>query len=1407
MVLAMALLFTAVPEGVLANSQSPINEIVDVTIKHTKISATNNILPSIALTFMKPAPAVEQGRPTHEPENYIVTSKAYKATVPGEQKKTVAATGNQITVGLDGLKNGVLYETTVQATHQEPFNDGTGKFYTMTSPVTERSTAYYITDFDTQIDGGANYIDINWEYIPDVDYEIYYAQGNYDSIDAFPKDGVNKVNLTSKEAITRTKLDSKTGQERIHFKITDNIVPGQMYSAYIFPKIKEGPLVSKKVYTNEIDPKIGTGITKIKLDGYDIGKGRMRLEWNIEPSVVSGKEYQLVEAKLYGTPLGGVPGLIYTFKGKTASDLGYYELQAPTIKTSFHIEFTFKNPNDGTTLIPQPQTEIFEYTPYEMREKPLQPSIPKPAGKNIKFTDENINEYVVKGDDIPYNGENMLANTFHVNNLDPLTIQLAWGAPIKPGTTQVEYSMAYDIWIAESKDQFKLAPLYENIQIVEDVKENLIYKQNGKTVVGFKKTFEQYYNANEEKVNLVPNKTYYIKMVAKRYGNEDPKSDPAIVAITLDKNGDIFAPPVLGKPPLQLQEGSIKTNEVTIEWLEEWHEITAKDPQRYPVAEQFLAGLWNSIVYTPQKGANVTTSPAIRFEPQVNFEPQILKQKKDVERVKNIVNDIMNASGYPKDKYYDDSYDARTMKLGEDSQYQVKTIPFDEMNQEMEAYNEKTGNKLTIEKWIAEEEGKKTEGWQAVTPGSRADAVENLTWQTHTVSGLVENTRYVVMIRAYRDVPGGKREIQTYPSYIICTTRSGHIPPEETPKVPILYKDESKRSDTTLGVKWIYNENFEYELRYSRTDDPEKAEVIEFKLSNNPNDPNYVGDGKYAYVSIKGLFPGTSYNTWIRAKQKTGKEVSAWSNPVTQTTDQVKAPAPPTGLGPASYQSILELGKDFPAIGKDYMTVEWVKNSNDKGKEEEDTLSREYQYVLEFADNVEFMDALEVVVKDGKGESEGEKTAEILAKNMVKFNGLIANRPYYVRVKTRMVLKDSESKKEIVRDSEFTKFVRILTKKSDDEYDGGDNGNVVIYPEAIREEYSNGTWTWEVVDAQTIISQIINKKAYYFEVKMEQYGKRYDATTRKIRLPKPLVDAMIGQKTELRVTTNKGIYEIPMTAVSYYTAKGSASDIVEFEFKSLLPSDLSSIEKKYPYQLMVAERLQVGMHSKKVYTEPLTKLDGTMKVKLKLNSAESYLYSNTVPYTYDYLVGDWIKESYAIDTTLKQPYMTYPTSRLGIYSVYQVKNYAPSHNMTPSMESILSKYNVEGLGITYKKNDTVSSSQYINLLIGIAENSSSINLGAGVSGDMRNKASRSGIYTSNNGGTINQEEAISGLVRVYELKNGYKVKPSAVRFTNVGNSYRENISKAYALGLITDIMPKAKVTYGELCEWIEQILP
>lgn len=1390
--LAVIYIITNLQIDLLANAQNPVSTISGVIVSHRQISDTitgkQTILPSVELKWEEPKanPMPDSGVTSNDkqkPDFYQIYLKdVAKGTVVKSDEITflTAKLENQF----NNLQNGTLYNAQVIAQHRHTYTDDKGNLYYDLAPHagSNHANVYFITDFDTQVKGTDGKLEISWEYIPGMEYRVGYAQGNYPSKPVFP---TSKVEFTVTESDITIYKDTETGRQRAKITLSDGIVPGQIYSAYVYPRT-EKTSDNQDIYANKTTPKVAIGVTEVSLRVYNIGKDKIRLEWNIEPEILQGQRYQLIQTEIYEQTVGSQnPRLITILHGVSGAQLGYYEYREPEEKSEYYVVFIFQNLVDGSYLVPNPQTNRVLYTPQELRVKPLQPKVPKVATENIVITKEHL----VTNDDI-YD----LSHTFHAKAEGQSEISLVWDAPYKvdeAGNRVVEYEMLYDIWVSDDLQALSnkdLSPVVQNLRYSAISGEDAFLYNTRRDIVGFKKTLTQYYSADGQLKAITKNKTYYIKIVAKRpYGDSAEESLPTIVSITYGKQGDIFIPPVLGRPPLRLKDVSKDT--ATIQWLEKWYEITSNNPLEYPQEEQFLASQWNSKVYT-----GVTTSPMIRFNMAETLTEHILKTRDHVEQVKGIVKAQTGDAGY-----YDSHYTDRSVVLGKDTKYEVKVIPYDTINRQLMDYNAKTSNKIGIEEYIVISEGDSQNGWQTINPIDK-DENDGLTWKEYQVTGLMPNTRYVLLVRAYRIAEDGTKKQQTYPSYVMCTTLADYTSPEETPKVPELYLEG--KTDTSISVWWTYNSSFDYEIVYSRKSNPQEAEQWAFTLSDDPKSDNYVSDGAKAVVTITGLFPDTTYNIWIRAKQKKGSLISAWSNPVTVTTDDLPVPLPPTGLGIASRQSLLDLGLEFAPVGKDYITIEWTRDKNDEESSDKDqSVGKEYRYVVEFADNAEFLDSITVTTtRQSSSPGSGmQQNVSILSKTMIRFNGLAANKSYYVRVKTVVTYKDLKGEKEIVKESDFTAAIRILTQKSDDEYDGGGNDNIVIYEKAIREGSENGVWIWEILDSNKVISDIINQKAYFFTINVQR-----SYITKRIYMPKPVLSALINQKKGIRIKTEFAVYEIPASAIAYYTEQAEAKDIIQFELKQIFYSDLATVIRDYPEVLLKAEKLSINIKGKS-YLKGISKTDSPIKVSFDLSKVKAGNHDNINAYTCPDLTGNWVKQQHTVETLQEGSYLSFNTQQAGTYALFERQSISIPIYTSLSMEQLLENYTIRGLGTIYKSDSQVHSDQYIHLLLGLAQNKQAIDLLEEVSKETKDKAKTVGLYISSNTGYITQEQALHGVIRLYEIKTGYKIKPSAKSFNHISAAYRESAAKAYAIGLITDINPQAKITYKQLCDWLIQV--
>lgn len=1440
--LAGVMLANLIPINLYANQQSPVLDIrvQDPGVGHVQdASYPEKIKPKVDIWWEQPKTTIPGGNTgsspsdangTHPLEHYQIQLTNYgkpsgasgywnalsRSIKPGTGNMTAPiGAGYKEGFGYDWagnlqdeathLENGSFYSAAVYPVHfhEREIQQG-GKPVTIKDPIVPNkgliNSTYFITDFDTVVAPVDQGLSVSWEYIPGADYELVYVPGEKKTEGEIRGSSLAKTISVKDDEAKRHLVKGEDGRVRVAYTLTD-VTPKQIYSIFVevegFSKNPAPITFNRKEMTNNrtdaAGPKVVQGVPAINIEIFDAGKNKIQIVWGeIEWATIGDKlEKVEVHAREDGTPAWDHVATMYA---ESDMKLESIVLDEPKTSTWYRVKFVFKG--SETEYI---WSNEALYVPTPMRIQPSSPKIPKPYGPNIPLTEANKKDYLVSGD-LRKITPDFIESTFH-GIISPSTqIQLVWDAPRQPQNyKEIDYSLFYDLWVTDDvsliSGEQTIEPLMKDQQITETMQTNLITSQaNEADVIGFKMLLEEYVSGDGLVKKLKSNNTYYIKIIAKKqYGNEYVPSQPTVVSISIDKNGDIFQPPVIGKPPLRVKKGSITETEVTIEWLTAWHEILTKNMALYDQLpnEQILAEVGATRVYTSE--VKTTTGPMIRFEyVDESYKQHLLYKETHVEQVEQQVDKVYGAGTF--DKYY---YD-RLMKLDKNVEYEIEVMEYKSVEDKLVAGE-------TIEEWVYKKAGDdKTLTWETFKPKQGTTDEMDLTWTEYTVDGLKPNTKYMMMIRAYRELDDGTILKQSFPSYVIATTDTDYVGPEPTPTVPDLFLKKGSETDTSFAVYWKYNKDFTYELRYSMGDDPEKAKVIDFKISDNPDDKNYVANGTDAVVPIYGLFPETTYNVWIRAKQKVGPGLSTWSTPATGTTKPVQAPEVPKGLGAASYQSILDLAQDFKPIGKDYITVEWNKNPNDVGIQTEGNITKRYEYDLEFANNVEFLDSTVVTVKDNLEDS---TVADVLAKNIVKFNKLIANKPYYVKVKARIILEDTESKKVISKESDYSKWVRINTSKSDEEYDGGENDNVVTYPDVIEESYDKGIWEWEIVDAQTVISEIVTSNDYFYTIEVIEYKDRYDAVTRRLKIPVSVIQALIGQRMELRIITNQGIYEIPASTMGYMLEGTNARDLVQIDLETKLAYDLRGIAKPYPHIVEKGEELSVTVKSKQKGIREMKRFDGMIKVALKLDHDKAYKYSTYKTYTYDYSKGDWVLESHKVDSREDATYITYSTPRTGVYTLYRMDTYVQPSDTNASMQQILATYNIPKLGTTYRAKDKVEADVYINLLLGMANGYSVIDLDTRVSESSLRQARASQIYIGDRRGYVTQEQAIHGVVRLYEMNTGYRVKPSSKTFAGVSPEYRESVSKAYALGMIEDISPKSTVTYGQLSMLLTFVLP
>lgn len=1392
------------PLNILANPQDPPTDLY-ANITH-KPNGTSSIIPDVLIGWTRPSIAADMDGDTsgsdpaidvagsHDLSSYSLDIQDEMSFFPAIDDITIGENTTEQDISTF-LFNGAFYEIDLYARHIhtifDPQTDENNDVIIESVPATLK----FITNFDTKVTGTDEGLELIFEHIPSISYQIGITQGAADNIGDFPEEGYITIKDTDLTADNIFK-DPSDGRSYVKYLISEGISPGQMYSVYVLPTFSDGnPL--KEQTTISVDPKVVSAITSIPLKVFNVGNGKIRLEWNISASILENS-YSLTKTSVFAQVAGQNSQEIFTFSDNNGALIGYYELYEPVTTTTYWLEFEFTDLATSNVLSPPPISGKVEYIPYDAVEKPASPQIPKPYHAGLDLNAQTVREYLVKNDTTPYNSTDLAQQTFTVIDTAPLTIQLVWDAYTTKSVEAFEtfdYDLVYDIWVTERKESLDstllvngLAPIERNIRIDPDDNATLVSTPFGDTV-GFKKYLTSYYDVSETLRPLATNKTYYIQIVAKRpNGATYATSEPTIVAITIDKNGDIFVPPILGKPPIKLKDNSLTTSSAAVLWREDWHEIIYRGSA---ANEDFYADYPENIELASQWHPSVFLSES---HPKVFF-----KQPNDVSTIGiDLITsaNLDQVSDYVGNNFFASNFMSRPVSLGNNIKYEIKTLPYEQVK-DMHAG-------MPLEEWIylmATEGGDPdwNAGWEEPAIGVDRDEY-GLIWNEHKVEDLLANTAYITFVRAYRVLDDGTKLIQSYPSFIIYNTLANFTSEEEIPVVPNL--NLSDVTDSSIEVFFKYNHKFDYEMVYSRLDDPDAADAISYPVdvSSDPNSEFFVGDGENAYIEIVGLFPETEYYVWIRAKQKEGDIASAWSSPVFAKTLPIAAPDVPISLGPASKLSLIELGLEYEPVTDTSITVQWEKDENDFGEMTSGSMIKTYAYAVEFANNIEFIDAIELTVtEENKADGGSEDDPfEILAKNIVKFNNLKANQDYFVKVKAIVTVEDTETDRIISKESEYSNWVIIVTQTSKDEYTG-EPDNVVEFDTDFEENFNNNTgiWDYEIVNPEGVITQILDKNIGTFEVDLMLYDDYINAYSRRLTIPIEILQALANRGMTLKVNTLLAAYEIDPRSINLSNSR--STDKAMFSFTPLGNYDLGNARLDYPYLFQVAEHSSINMISSSRITNPVYTLYPAMEVGFRINE---YAPVDLIAQVYDTASGRWDQLPSTKSNTADGMFISFDTNTVGINALYTIQNIGLSRDMTHSMQDIATRYGISQIGTKYFGNTAVGGTQFANLMLGIAMGDLVINLDAPISTTQANQVSNSGLFIGNLSEAATNESALAGLIKLYELRNGYPVGATSTYFADVSPQYQASIAKASALGLIdaTSFRAQDVATYDYVCD-------
>ncbi|WP_105617532.1 fibronectin type III domain-containing protein [Vallitalea okinawensis] len=1437
------------PLGVSANIQLPIESLSATDVSADKgyhpITGNAMISPKVTLAWEDPEPW-DPGTPggganeqAHEPERYLIevndTSSSGSSTIPFPYDSTDSSE-KQYTIS--NLETGTLYEFQVIPEHSHINLAGDEV------PVrpSYNETIYVMTDLAVELEATDSNIDVKFDDVAEsnVTYRITYAQVDYQDGDPRSKfeNSAKKYQIDVTEG--QTTQDTESG--KLVYTLSENIEPGKPYAITVEPIVDLG---TKAVVYNT-QPNIYPIHTTIYFEALDDGE-YIRFEWDISESFkINDGKHELVKTSIYEFVDGATEGqIIVEFPGQNGAEVDYYKILQ---KQGINLEYQLVLEYDGYDDLVKSEKVLF--VPNQTVIEPTKPIIPEPYPKSVDeylkdfLSDSNLiqgdvgailedymnidglsaedaverllrENYLIDGD--TYEAESISAlydenRTFHIiDNEDK--INFTWSAfryrdfdTTSPtyGQTITDFNVYYDIWVTDDLNALATADkLIEDKLYSSNLEEELQIKNTDDTVLGFSYILDQYYDAEAAEMrDIVPGQIYYIQVLAKKkYGQEFILSDPALTSIYFSYDGDAFAPPTMSNPPLEVID--VTTTTTKLQWYEEWYEILSSKPEDANDPNTQITA-WSHEVWVDSNG-DVYEDPVTGGQ---YFE--LLTQ-----------DDVAELRDYIGITEFDDNFISRKVDMGEDPygvsdvKYDLLKLDYEDVEKELKIIRE-TSPDYTLDQYVKDLMEKEASG-QVELDWQNIDVVRDPA-DTNVISyeqtGLQPNEIYLFLLKPYREMANGDILMSYYPATAVVKTLETDEPLTPKPTVPYL-EVTSGYSDVEMKLIWDYNDAFDYSIRYGTEEEFTKSKEFEWDITNDYDEgsiPSFIDD--YSTV-VDDLFPDTTYYFWIQATSKANGESSSWSSPVMGKTTDLDAPDPPRGVGMGSYLKITEHDIDEP-IGKDYITVEWVLDSDDTyGKEDEGTqnkVEKKFSYLLEVSDNPLFLDAIRAEITDESiGGTQGQ--VKILDKNLVLVENLIANRIYYIRMKTKVTITMSEISKEIVKESyKYSPTIFLVTSITGEEYDGMVDPSKEILPdddfELIYDKDKNQLeYRFRSDDDddnnvdQRLITELISNHSENYEVDIRKY-KKEPIDSWVITIPDTIMQAFQEQQVALMINTGNMLLELP-----YDTFNNVASnDFYQYGSEPIVTMTIDKVsESKQGNNIPegVDDTLSDTYDMNINVTNEMTSYNivytsEAFDVKLRPNSRYEFTEKEADAYVYNPETSKWTRANGYLEKDAGL--VVFETEVVGSYGLFTnedtVKNV--SHWSETYRKEVLKDYNITGYEDNYDPNEAVQVEEIANLVLGIVNGQKDIQLDQNLYDEEMTQLIRAGIVSNNISlnDTITHYEATEILVKTYELLEGQQL------YANPSLSERDQImAKAYDIELISEKElenPNEALTYGNL---------
>ena len=780
--------------------------------------------------------------------NYYLqeVTKPYKPAKPTILKEADVpadiSANNQIR--LRELNSGTVYYAYSRAYYT--YTTEAGKY---TSPEsTPSNTVKFLTDIEIEAYSyGPNQIRIVWDDVWNagkrMDYKLYVSENS--QFTNTPPIYIGQEQIGQNGPV---RVNESTGKLEYIHTVRD---PGRVYYIKIEPNTTETELKrspSSKVVA--VSSFILAKTTRMSVDPAT-GNTIWKLEWSPVVTGLSGSDIKITYHIYRGTGTAG--GIEQYMAAK--NDTTFFLTVAPGEENYYYIikAIVTRNGQDLYPGIPITSSKIY-IKESEVAAKPAVPEL---------VTELSDAAMVVRQE---------------INATDATIL---WRAPRK-GNGEVDSEVMYDIWLVTDPNLVNNPPA--GSKIASDLKMNQgNFVMSGNILLGYKYTIR----------DLVPNTTYYLKIVAKKnyieyvdnvLQNVTLESDPAMKMFITPALGPADQPVVPGTPPLKLKKDKqgkemVTSTTVVITLKNKWYEEYTN--KKTPDTE---AGKYSWYFRTPSQLDEI----GLMLQPPID----------DLADKLEAGDSSVNPLRFRKVEYDEGvTIDVGVIEYVPGMDYNdLENIPADKV----------IGHTVT-----------------ANDPDEDINAEDNVRDNLRhnvdiTLYDLEPNKTYVIWVRAVRR----SVNLMSGPSDPILVTTMPELPVEaEKPTVPVF--NYHYAGDTFIDLGWNFNSQYIYYLVYGTADDMSKAVG---RITITPQDLEYT-----TYYRVNGLKPDTVYYFWIQAEAASAageKKQSDFSDSYIVKTQKEIPPDTPLGFGV----------KDRT---KDSITYEWLAVEG-------------MEYILEIDDGIDY---------------------------------------------------------------------------------------------------------------------------------------------------------------------------------------------------------------------------------------------------------------------------------------------------------------------------------------------------------------------------------------------------------------------------------------------------------------------